>query len=89
MYRLVPLLAQFFGDTFTGFAEQKDFVKRVIEQEEISFLRTLEGGIKRFETLKVKNKVIAGADAFELYDTYGFPADLTRLMAAEKGWSVR
>jgi len=88
MYRLVPLLAQFFGDTFTGFAEQKDFVKKVIEQEEISFLRTLEGGIKRFETLKVKNKIIAGADAFELYDTYGFPADLTRLMAAEKGWIV-
>jgi alanyl-tRNA synthetase len=88
MYRLVPLLAQFFGDTFTGFSEQKDFVKKVIEQEEISFLRTLEGGIKRFETIKIKNNIIAGADAFELYDTYGFPADLTRLMAAEKGWRV-
>jgi alanyl-tRNA synthetase len=88
MYRLVPLLVDFFQDTFTGFGEQSDFVKRVIEQEEISFLRTLEGGIKRFETLKVKSNIIAGADAFELYDTYGFPADLTRLMAAEKGWQV-
>jgi len=88
MYRLVPLLAQFFGDTFPGFTEQRDFVKKVIEQEEISFLRTLEGGIKRFDTLKIQNKVIAGVDAFELYDTYGFPADLTRLMAAEKGWQV-
>lgn len=88
MHRLVPLLADFFQDIFPGFQEQKDFVKRVIEQEEISFLRTLEGGIKRFETLKATNKVIAGKDAFELYDTYGFPADLTRLMAAEKGWSV-
>ncbi len=88
MHRLVPLLADFFQDIFPGFQEQKDFVKRVIEQEEISFLRTLEGGIKRFETLKATNKVIAGKDAFELYDTYGFPADLTRLMAAEKGWSI-
>lgn len=88
IHRLVPLLVDFFKDTFTGFAEQADFVKKVVEQEEISFLRTLEGGIKRFETLKVKNNVIAGTDAFELYDTYGFPADLTRLMAAEKGWQV-
>jgi alanyl-tRNA synthetase len=88
MHRLVPLLADFFKDIFPGFQEQRDFVKRVIEQEEISFLRTLEGGIKRFETLKATNKIIAGKDAFELYDTYGFPADLTRLMAAEKGWSV-
>jgi len=88
MHRLVPLLTNFFGDTFTGFAEQEDFVRKVIEQEEVSFLRTLEGGIKRFETLKAKNNVIAGADAFELYDTYGFPADLTRLMASEKGWQV-
>lgn len=88
MHRLVPLLADFFKDIFPGFQEQRDFVKRVIEQEEISFLRTLEGGIKRFETLKATNKVIAGKDAFELYDTYGFPGDLTRLMAAEKGWSI-
>ncbi|HEX5111540.1 MAG TPA: alanine--tRNA ligase [Saprospiraceae bacterium] len=88
MHRLVPLLAKFFGDTFPGFSEQIDFVKKVIEQEEVSFLRTLEGGIKRFEALKATNNVIAGADVFELYDTYGFPADLTRLMASEKGWQV-
>lgn len=88
MHRLVPLLADFFQDIFPGFQEQKDFVKRVIEQEELSFLRTLEGGIKRFETLKATNSVIAGKDAFELYDTYGFPVDLTRLMATEKGWSI-
>jgi alanyl-tRNA synthetase len=88
MYRLVPLLADFFRDIFPDFWEQRDFVKRVIEQEELSFLRTLEGGIKRFETLKANQNVIAGKDAFELYDTYGFPVDLTRLMAAEKGWSL-
>ncbi|HEY3386048.1 MAG TPA: alanine--tRNA ligase, partial [Saprospiraceae bacterium] len=88
IHRLVPLMADFFKDIFPGFKEQQDFVKRVIEQEEISFLRTLEGGIKRFETLKATNHIIAGKDAFELYDTYGFPIDLTRLMATEKGWSI-
>lgn len=88
MHRLVPLLADFFENTFPGFVEQKDFIQRVIEQEEISFLRTLEGGIKRFESLHVKNNEVSGKDAFELYDTYGFPADLTRLMADERGWKV-
>ncbi len=88
MHRLVPLLADFFKDIFPGFWEQRDFIKRVIEQEEFSFLRTLEGGLKRFETLQVTGKVISGKDAFELYDTYGFPVDLTRLMATEKGWSI-
>ena len=88
MYRLVTLLADFFEDTFPGFREQQDFITRVIEQEEISFLRTLEGGIKRFESLHVTNHKVTGKDAFELYDTYGFPADLTRLMAEERGWSV-
>src|SRR4029453_6337082 len=88
MYRLVPLLADFFKDTFPGFWEQRDFIKKVIEQEENSFLRTLEGGLKRFESIKAKGKVIPGKDAFELYDTYGFPIDLTRLIASEKGWSI-
>ena len=88
MHRLVPIMGTFFKEIFPGFAEQQDFVKRVIEQEELSFLRTLEGGIKRFEALKVSGKVIAGKDAFELFDTYGFPIDLTRLMAAENGWSI-
>ena len=60
----------------------------MIEQEEISFLRTLEGGIKRFETLKATGNIISGKDAFELFDTYGFPVDLTRLMANENGWSI-
>ncbi len=88
MHRLVPLVADFFKDIFPSYWEQRDFIKRVIEQEEISFLRTLEGGLKRFESLHVKGKLISGKDAFELYDTYGFPVDLTRLMAAEKGWEI-
>ncbi|MEO5906666.1 MAG: alanine--tRNA ligase, partial [Saprospiraceae bacterium] len=88
MYRLVHLLVEFFDDTFPGFKEQKDFISRVIEQEELSFLRTLDGGIKRFESLKISKEEISGKDAFELYDTYGFPVDLTRLMASERGWSL-
>lgn len=88
MHRLVPLLSTFFSDVFPAYREQADFVRKVIEQEEVSFLRTLESGIKRFETLKAADQVISGQDVFELYDTYGFPADLTRLMAAEKGWVV-
>src|SRR5687768_2227383 len=88
MYRLVPILADFFENTFPGFVEQKDFIKKVIEQEEISFLRTLEGGIKRFETVKVAGNTLSAKDAFELYDTYGFPLDLTRLIAGEKGWNL-
>ncbi len=88
MHRLVPLLVDFFDGVFPNFKAQSDFIKRVIEQEEISFLRTLEGGIKRFETLKATKNIINGKDAFELFDTYGFPIDLTRLMAAEKGWTI-
>ena len=88
LYRLVDVLADFFGNTFPGFIEQKDFIKKVIQQEEISFLRTLEGGLKRFEALKVSGNKLSGKDAFELYDTYGFPIDLTRLMAAERGWKI-
>lgn len=88
IHRLVPLLTEFFSDIFPSFKEQSDFIKKVIEQEEISFLRTLEGGIKRFDSLKVQGNFLSGKDAFELYDTYGFPVDLTRLMAEEKGWKL-
>jgi alanyl-tRNA synthetase len=88
IHRLIPLLADFFKDIFPDFNTQRDFVRRVIEQEEAAFLRTLEGGIRRFETLKVTGGIVAGEDAFELFDTYGFPIDLTRLMAAERGWQV-
>lgn len=56
--------------------------------EEISFLNTLENGLKRFENISVKEGVISGVDAFELYDTFGFPIDLTRLIAEEKGWKI-
>ena len=88
MFKMMDALADFFKDIFPELIEQKDFVTKVILEEEKSFLRTLESGIKRFETLHVTDNLINGDDAFELYDTYGFPFDLTNLMAEEKGWKV-
>ncbi len=86
--RLMPVLDEEFGDVFPELRAQLDFVTKVIQEEECSFLRTLESGIKRFESLEISNHQINGQDAFELYDTFGFPIDLTRLMAAEKGCTI-
>jgi alanyl-tRNA synthetase len=91
LYELVNLLAEQFADIFPGLKAQKDFVAKVIHEEEASFLRTLSQGIKRFETIEEEAKksgIISGKVAFELYDTFGFPIDLTRLMASEKGLKV-
>ncbi len=88
MYRLVPILAQEFGDMFPELSSQTEFISKVVLEEEKSFLRTLESGLKRFDTIEVKDGVISGADAFELYDTYGFPIDLTLLLARERNLSV-
>ncbi|RMG84980.1 MAG: alanine--tRNA ligase [Bacteroidetes bacterium] len=88
LHELVPILADYFKDVFPELYAQKEQVARIIQGEEKTFLNTLERGIRRFENLEVKNQVVDGRDAFELYDTYGFPIDLTRLMATEKGWRV-
>ncbi len=88
MHTLVPVLAADFEDVFPELKAQESFVRKVIFEEERAFLRTLETGLKRFESLDVPDGVIPGKVAFELYDTYGFPIDLTRLIAAEKGWQV-
>ncbi|HET8829342.1 MAG TPA: alanine--tRNA ligase-related protein, partial [Pelobium sp.] len=80
----VPILADQFKGVFHELYSQKDFVQRVVLEEENSFLRTLENGINRFE----KMDEISGEKAFELYDTFGFPIDLTELMAREKGLTV-
>ncbi|CAN5651775.1 alanine--tRNA ligase [soil metagenome] len=84
--KLVPILAEQFKDIFPEVKAQQDFIMRVITEEENSFLRTLETGIKRFEDYKRKS--VEGDFAFELYDTFGFPIDLTQLMAREKGMDV-
>ncbi len=88
LYRLVDILAEQFDGVFQEIVTQKDFVKKVIMEEEASFLRTLASGIQRFEKYQVNNNTIEGSFAFELFDTYGFPIDLTQLMASEKGWKV-
>ncbi len=90
MYKLVPILADQLKDVFTELHQQLDYVSRVVHEEEISFLRTLEKGLKRMETIgdDLKDKVISGEVAFELYDTFGFPLDLTSLIARERGLSV-
>jgi alanyl-tRNA synthetase len=87
--QLVPLLANQFENVFPELQQQVDFVTRVVREEEEAFLRTLEKGLRRIEELiSASAGTIAGPAAFELYDTYGFPIDLTRLIASEKGLTV-
>ena len=87
---LVPTLVGQMGDQFPELKQQKELIQHIILEEELSFLKTLSNGIIRFEKYITDkdDKVIDGAFAFELFDTYGFPIDLTQLMAAEKGWTV-
>ena len=88
--QLVPVLATQFQDVFPELHQQVDFVARVVREEEEAFLRTLEKGLRRIDDIvqSAKDGTIAGASAFELYDTYGFPIDLTRLIASEHGLRV-
>lgn len=88
--QLVPLLAEQFKGVFDELWDQKDFVQKVILEEETAFLRTLSAGIQKFNELSKtgSSKIISGSAAFELSDTYGFPIDLTDLMAREVGLSV-
>lgn len=93
LFELLPLLAENFGDIFPEVAAQQDFIAKVIMEEEASFLRTLDNGLKKLDQLKDElnktgGKIIDGKIAFELYDTYGFPLDLTSLIARENGFSV-
>lgn len=88
LHLLVPLVADLFEETFPEVKQQLAFLTKVILEEERSFLRTLEAGLKRLESLNTGDAKVSGQDAFELYDTFGFPIDLTRLIAAENGWSV-
>lgn len=90
---LSSTLAEVMGGAFPELNTQKELIYKVIKEEELSFFRTLEQGIKRIEALMqtVKsqgNTIIPGADVFELYDTYGFPIDLTSLIARENGLSI-
>lgn len=88
--KLVPILADQLKAPFPDLYNQKEFVVRVIIEEEQAFLRTLDKGLKRFENIEseLKGKSIEGELVFELYDTFGFPFDLTSLIAREKGLTV-
>ncbi len=88
LFELFDVLADNFKHIFPELEQQHSFIKKVIQAEEKSFLRTLGSGLKRFENLEIKDNLIEGKAAFELYDTYGFPIDLTRLIATEKGYTV-
>ncbi|HSN50652.1 MAG TPA: alanine--tRNA ligase, partial [Bacteroidales bacterium] len=94
IFGLVPVLVDQMGSVFPELEKQKNLVMNVIREEEAAFLRTLSTGITRFnsyiqnESKANKNKIIDGTFAFELFDTFGFPIDLTQLMARELGWEV-
>ncbi len=91
LFQLLPLLAKQFETVFPELTQQLDFISKVVKEEEEGFLRTLDKGLKRIdETIlqSQKTKVIDGAVAFELLDTFGFPIDLTMLIAAENNLEV-
>ena len=88
LHKMLPLLASEFEAIFPELKEQIEMVSKVIFGEERTFLNTLEKGINRFNSLDTSSGTINGRDAFELFDTYGFPIDLTRLMAIENGVKV-
>ncbi len=88
---LVPVLAEQFDGVFPELKAQQDFIQKVILEEETSFLKTLEAGLKRISSLEekaTKDFTLDGKTAFELYDTYGFPLDLTKLIVDEKKWKL-
>lgn len=90
LHQLLPVIAKQFGHVFPELQHQQDFVAKVIKEEEEAFLRTLDKGLKRMDSIIASQKdgVINGADAFELLDTFGFPIDLTRLIASENNLTV-
>ncbi len=93
MYKLLPALIETMGDAYPELIQQQTLIEKVMKEEEESFLRTLETGIKLLDKqiadTKAKGmKVLSGIEAFTLYDTYGFPLDLTELILKENGMSV-
>ncbi|MBN2137067.1 MAG: alanine--tRNA ligase [Sedimentisphaerales bacterium] len=93
LYKLVPVVVDYLGDAFPEIAARAEHVSTVIESEETAFGRTLDRGIEIFaaaaeQAAKSSDAAVSGEDAFKLYDTYGFPLDLTQLMAQERGLKV-
>ena len=90
IYDLVDPLCDKMGEIFPEIVEKKSHIEKIIKAEELSFNETLDRGILHFSKVigDMSGKTIAGAEAFKLYDTFGFPLDLTQVMAREKGLSV-
>lgn len=93
MYKVLPVLIQEMGEAFPELVRQEKLITKVIQEEENSFLNTLSTGIQRIEKIieqltSSKKKSLSGKDAFELYDTFGFPFDLTELILKENGLTV-
>jgi alanyl-tRNA synthetase len=90
MYRLVKVLAETMGDAFPELRDQRHLIENVVKEEENSFLKTLEQGLVLLDNVvsKTKGKEVDGHKAFVLYDTYGFPIDLTALILEEKGYTL-
>ncbi|MEP6674737.1 MAG: alanine--tRNA ligase [Ferruginibacter sp.] len=91
LHQLIPVIVKQFEQVFPELMQQQDFVTKVVKEEEEAFLRTLDKGLKKIEEIIAQaqsTKIINGVAAFELLDTYGFPIDLTRLIAAENNLAV-
>jgi alanyl-tRNA synthetase len=93
LYDLAPVVIDIMGSAFPEIGKRRDYCQQVIQSEEERFGQTLEQGIEKFSemletSVKSGNKTLSGSDVFVLYDTYGFPMDLTRLMAQEKGFDI-
>jgi len=87
LFQLIPVLAKQFENVFPELHKQADFVTKVVKEEEDAFLRTLDKGLKRVDDLIAQGK-ISPKESFELYDTFGFPFDLTQLIAAENNLKI-
>ncbi|HLT50369.1 MAG TPA: alanine--tRNA ligase [Arenibacter sp.] len=90
MYRLAKVLSDTMGTAFPELREQLQLIENVVKEEEYSFLKTLDQGLVLLDTIIVANKgkVVDGRKAFELYDTFGFPIDLTALILGERGYEL-
>jgi alanyl-tRNA synthetase len=93
LYKLVQVLVNTMGEVFPEIKEKQDYIEKIIRSEEESFNATLDRGIDLFEKIvgelqSKKKSIIPGDDVFKLYDTYGFPVDLTNVMAKERGLSI-
>tara|TARA_Y100000748_G_scaffold282550_1_gene262949 strand:- start:2089 stop:4602 length:2514 start_codon:yes stop_codon:yes gene_type:complete len=91
MYQLIDTVSASLGNAYPQINDRKEYIKQVVRAEEESFLQTLNTGLALFETVVSNlggNSIITGKDAFKLYDTYGFPIDLTTVLAKEKQLTV-